>query len=62
MLADGLAMLIFRDANKHGSRHPTAWGLFTSLAALRAIPLSFLNYWLGKRPDQPRRRRPCPLR
>jgi len=48
VLAAGLALLIFRHADKHGSRHATAWGLFTFLAALIAIPLYFLNYWLGK--------------
>jgi hypothetical protein len=31
-LAAGLAMLIFRHADKHGSRHATAWGVFTFLA------------------------------
>jgi drug/metabolite transporter (DMT)-like permease len=48
VLAAGLAMLIFRHADKHGSRHATAWGIFTFLAALITIPLYFLNYWLGK--------------
>ncbi len=48
VIAAGLAMLIFRHADKHGSRHATAWGVFTFLAALAAIPLYFLNYWLGK--------------
>jgi hypothetical protein len=48
VIAAGLAMLVFRHADKHGSRHATAWGLFTFLAALLAIPLYFLNYWLGK--------------
>jgi hypothetical protein len=48
VLAAGLALLIFRHADKHGSRHATAWGIFTFLAALIAIPLYFLNYWRGK--------------
>jgi drug/metabolite transporter (DMT)-like permease len=48
VLAAALAMLIFRHADRHGSRHATAWGLFTFLAALVAIPLYFLNYWLSK--------------
>jgi drug/metabolite transporter (DMT)-like permease len=55
VFAAGLAMLIFRHADRHGSRHATAWGLFTFLAALIAIPLYFLNYWLGKNPREPRR-------
>ncbi len=48
VLAAALAMLIFRHADKHGSRHATAWGIFTFLAALIVIPLYFLNYWRGK--------------
>ena len=48
VLAAGLAMLIFRHADRHGSRHATAWGLFTFLAVAIAIPLYFLNYWRGK--------------
>jgi quinol-cytochrome oxidoreductase complex cytochrome b subunit len=52
VLAAGLAMLVFRHADRHGSRHATAWGLFTVLAALIAIPLYALNYWIGKR-DRP---------
>jgi drug/metabolite transporter (DMT)-like permease len=55
ILAAGLATLIFRHAERHGSRHPTAWGLFTFLLALLAIPLYFLNYWLGRARDQPPR-------
>ena len=52
ILAAGLAMLIFRHADRHGNRHATAWGVFTFLAALIAIPLCLLNYWMGKR-DRP---------
>jgi drug/metabolite transporter (DMT)-like permease len=52
ILAAGLAMLIFRHADRHGNRHATAWGVFTFLAALIAIPLYVLNYWMGKR-DRP---------
>lgn len=52
VIAAGLAMLIFRHADRHGSRHATAWGVFTFLAALLAIPLYFLNYWLGKNRDR----------
>ena len=48
ILAAGLAMLIFRHADRHGSRHATAWGLLTFLAALIVIPVYFLNYWIGK--------------
>ena len=49
VLAAGLAMLIFRHADKHGSHHATAWGIFTFLAVAIVIPLYFLNYWLRAR-------------
>ena len=55
VIAAGLAMVIFRHAERHGSRHATAWGLFTFLAALIVIPLYFLNYWRRKNRDQPPR-------
>ena len=44
-----LATLIFRHAHRRGNRHATAWGVFTFLAALVAIPLYFLSYWLRRR-------------
>jgi hypothetical protein len=49
VIAAGLAMLIFRHADKHGNRHATAWGLFAFLAALIAIPLYCLKDWWGRR-------------
>jgi dolichol kinase len=45
----GLATLVFRHAYRRKNRHATAWGVFTFLAAGIAIPVYFLNYWLGKR-------------
>jgi hypothetical protein len=48
VIAAGLAMLIFRHADRHDSRHATAWGLFVFLAAALAIPLYFVNYWLSR--------------
>ena len=44
----GLATLIFRHAHRRGNRHATAWGVVTFLAAAVAIPLYFVNYWLGR--------------
>jgi hypothetical protein len=44
----GLAMLVFRHADRRGNRHATAWGVFTFLAAGIAMPLYFLNYWLRR--------------
>lgn len=43
------AMLVFRHADKHGSRHATAWGLFTFLAAIVAIPAYVASYLLRTR-------------
>lgn len=44
-----LATLVFRHAERRGNRHATAWGVFTFLAALVAVPLYFLRYWLRAR-------------
>ena len=43
------SMAIFAHASKHGSRHATAWGVATFLAAAIAVPVYFLNYWLSRR-------------
>ena len=47
-IAAVLATLIFRHAHRRGNRHATAWGVFTFLAALVAIPLYFFSYWLRR--------------
>ena len=44
-----LATLVFRHAHRRGNRNATAWGVFTFLAALVAIPLYFLTYSLRRR-------------
>jgi hypothetical protein len=43
------SMAIFSHASKHGSRHATAWGVATFLAAAIAVPVYFLNFWLSRR-------------
>jgi hypothetical protein len=48
-IAAGLSMLVFRHADRHGSRHATAWGVFTFLAAVIAIPAYLLSYVLRTR-------------
>jgi hypothetical protein len=48
-LLSAASMAIFAHASKHGSRHATAWGVATFLAAAIAVPLYFLNYWLSRR-------------
>ena len=44
-----LAALIFRHAYRRGDRNATAWGMFTFLAAIIAIPTYILTYWLRRR-------------
>jgi hypothetical protein len=48
-LLSAASMAIFAHASKHGSRHATAWGVATFLAAAIAVPLYFLTYWLSRR-------------
>jgi hypothetical protein len=48
-LASAASMAIFSHATRHGSKHATAWGVATFLAAAIAVPLYFLNYWLKRR-------------
>jgi len=44
-----LAMAVFAHAAKHGSRHPTAWGVATFLFAGIVVPFYFVRYWLRRR-------------
>jgi hypothetical protein len=48
-LAAVASMAVFAHATKHGSRHATAWGIATFLAAAIAVPLYFARYWLSRR-------------
>jgi hypothetical protein len=50
-IAAGLAMLVFRHADRRGNRHATAWGVFTFLAAGIAIPFYFIRYWTRRRSE-----------
>ena len=40
------ALLVFSHADRHGSRHPTAWGLAAFFAAIVVVPLYFLRHRL----------------
>jgi hypothetical protein len=53
VLAAGLALLVFRHADRHGSRHATAWGLCTFLAAAITIPAYLITYWLSRNRRSP---------
>jgi hypothetical protein len=48
-VAAGLSMATFAHADRHGSRHATAWGVGAFLLAGVVVPVYFVNYWLGKR-------------
>ncbi len=52
LIAAGLATFVFWHADRHGNRHATAWGVLTFLAALIALPVYFLTYWLSRRRDR----------
>jgi lipopolysaccharide export LptBFGC system permease protein LptF len=45
----GLALLVFHHANTHGSKHATAWGILTFLAAPIVAAIYFIRYWLSSR-------------
>lgn len=49
VIAAALAMWINSHAAKHGSKHATAWGIGTFLAALFVIPAYFLHYYVTRR-------------
>jgi hypothetical protein len=49
VLASLLAMAVFAHANRHGSRHATAWGIATFLFAGIVVPFYFLRFWLLSR-------------
>jgi hypothetical protein len=44
-LAAAISTGVFMHASKHGSRHPTAWGVAAFLAAGVAVPLYFIRHW-----------------
>ncbi len=48
-LAAALSLLVFRHADRHGSRRATAWGIATFLAAAVVVPVYFIRYWLRSR-------------
>ena len=44
-----LSLIVFRHASAHGSKHPTAWGVATFLAAIPVMIVYFLHYRLTRR-------------
>ena len=43
------ALLVFWHADRHGSAHPTAWGIAAFFAAIVVLPLYFIRYRLRRR-------------
>ena len=48
-IAAGISMATFAHADRHGSRHATAWGVGAFLLAGVVVPVYFVNFWLRKR-------------
>jgi hypothetical protein len=42
-------LLVFVHAQRHGSKHATAWGVAAFLAAGIVVPVYFVRYWLRRR-------------
>jgi hypothetical protein len=48
-LSSVVSLLVFAHAERHGSRHATAWGVGTFLAMGIVVPVYFIRYWLRTR-------------
>jgi hypothetical protein len=44
-LASAISVSVFAHANRHGSRHATAWGVAAFLMAGVTVPVYFIRYW-----------------
>ena len=42
-------VLVWWHADRHGSRHATAWGIAAFLATIVVVPFYFGRYWLRSR-------------
>jgi len=42
-------LLVFTHAQRHGSKHATAWGIAAFLAAGIVVPVYFVRFWLSRR-------------
>jgi len=49
LLAAALSMWVYWHASRHGSRHATAWGVLTFLAAGVVVPVYFIHSFLSRR-------------
>ena len=49
VLAAGASLLVFHHADKHGSKHATAWGIAAFLLAGVVVPVYFVRFWAARR-------------
>ena len=49
LLAAVVSMWIYWHASRHGSKHPTAWGVLTFLALGVTVPVYFVHYFMTRR-------------
>jgi hypothetical protein len=49
------AVAVFTHANKHGSKHATAWGIGTFLFLIVVLPAYVIYSWRKKTPGSSRR-------
>lgn len=50
-IAAVISLAVFSHADRHGSRHATAWGVGAFLLAGVVVPLYFVRYWLRRSRD-----------
>jgi hypothetical protein len=48
-LAAAISVGVFAHADRHGSRHATAWGVGAFLFAGIVAPVYFVRYWMRRR-------------
>jgi hypothetical protein len=46
------ALIVFRDAERRGSKRATAWGVGAFLASGIVVPVYFVRVWLRRRRPQ----------
>ncbi len=49
VFASAFSLLTFAHADRHGSKHATAWGVGAFLAVAVVVPVYFVRYWLRTR-------------
>jgi hypothetical protein len=49
VVAAACSLLVFSHADRHGSKHATAWGVAAFLLAGVVVPLYFVRYWARNR-------------